>query len=897
MHRRMLLFVLAVVRHPVWTLVICGVVLVASVVLAAAQLNISSDQNKLFSPKAPFFRDYLSFVEKFPENEAIYLIVEPKDRGTPTPVRAWTEVADALVDRLKRMSDVVRSVDGRVPIDKLGDQGLLFDSPQRVKQTLDEMKRFVPLVKLWAEKPNLLERALGPTPLERFLSGLAIAPPDAETRQFANLLAESWTKTLASDRPVLPDLASLDAEDPSRLGYYYVPDASEPTHKLLLVRVYPKVDYATLTAVSDAVDAIRDAANQTVEKFPAFVVGVTGRPALEADEMRTTDEDSTKAEIVALSVVFVGLVALFRSFWIALAAEIALAVSIGWTFGWATLTVGELNLLSIVFLIALIGIGMDYLIQILSRYRHDAGKYDAVGVWVRVFKHVGAPINTACLGAAGAFLVAVFTDFRGAAQLGIIAGGGLLLCLLAGYTALPALLTLVPLKVSRRGTAVPAVCERNALRDTGESAEGSEPVPRSGYATPSQKVARWWFLLPTLWIILLILGIPFMRRAYFDPGLLDLQNPDLQSVKLVRKLDTWSAVVLSKDLQTLQDAREHVATRPTVASTDSILLAHDNAAWLDKNRDVLPKINWTEPANVEANRVDEIATKATNLAKRFAATQPTEDWLGPFAITLKSTDAKTASERLSRWQTAFIEQLKQTLSQFAPGPLELDRIPPELKSHYVAADGTYALYVYPKQDLWQREHLTAFVEDVGAGLQDLKGDYVYTGIAPNIFHSTKSIESSFYKTTAYALALIFVLVLLDFRRLGPTFLAISVLAFGLPMLVALMGLLDVSWNFANFFGLPILIGAGHEYGVFMVHRFLETKRDPRRVWGRWDVSDKALLLCAFVTSSAFAFFWVLGHHRGLRSLGLVMALGSVCIYLATIMVVRPVLKWRLATKK
>jgi len=80
-----------------------------------------------------------------------------------------------------------------------------------------------------------------------------------------------------------------------------------------------------------------------------------------------------------------------------LAAEIALGVGIGWSFGWATLTIGQLNLLSLVFLIALIGIGMDYLVQILTRYRLEARRYTRpAAVWVRVFEHVGPPINTAC---------------------------------------------------------------------------------------------------------------------------------------------------------------------------------------------------------------------------------------------------------------------------------------------------------------------------------------------------------------------------------------------------------------------------------------------------------------------------------------------------------------------
>jgi predicted RND superfamily exporter protein len=134
-----------------------------------------------------------------------------------------------------------------------------------------------------------------------------------------------------------------------------------------------------------------------------------------------------------------------------------------------------------------------------------------------------------------------------------------------------------------------------------------------------------------------------------------------------------------------------------------------------------------------------------------------------------------------------------------------------------------------------------------------------------------------------------------------TVLAVSVLAFGLPMLLLMMWAwralgepfgIPGSWNFANFFGLPILIGAGHEYGVFMVHRYRESVHDPRRVWGRWDVSDKALLLCAIVTSFSFGFL-MRAEHRGLASLGWVMAVGSGCVYLATVLVLRPILQFLL----
>jgi predicted RND superfamily exporter protein len=231
---------------------------------------------------------------------------------------------------------------------------------------------------------------------------------------------------------------------------------------------------------------------------------------------------------------------------------------------------------------------------------------------------------------------------------------------------------------------------------------------------------------------------------------------------------------------------------------------------------------------------------------------------------------------------------------FHPGPLDLEKLPPELKGHFMAPDGTFALYVYPNQDLWDRHHLAAFVHDIESRMKRVPGDLLLTGIVPNVYYTTTSISRSFYTSTAYALGLIFLLVLIDLRSLRQTLLAVSVLAFGLPMLVSINGLLGVNWNFANFFGLPILIGAGHEYGVFLVHRYREAVADPRRVWRRWDVADRGLLLCAYVTCTSFGFFWAFAHHRGIRSLGLVMAVGTACIYLAAVLVLRPLLLWRLA---
>ena len=893
--------VLGVVGHPRIVLSLVAITLVICTSLAMFRLSISTQQDELFSSKPVFFHDYLEFVKRFPENDAVYVVLEPKDAAATPPADQWAKAADSITAKIKALTDVVQDAYCKVPLQQLGRQGLLFEDAKLIPAELDDARtQLAPLAGLFGQAPGLGERLVGSTPIERFVTGLRIQfpslkPADAGNAvDFVKRLADSWCLTAGSPNvPIsigngIPDLRKDAATDPQRLGYFYVRNEMDPRQHRILIQVYKKPVFNSLEAVTKQVQAIRDAANKAVADFPQFRIGVTGRPTLDSDQMAATNRDSHKAESVALIVVFIGMALLLRSIRLAVFAEIALGVGIGWTFGWATLSIGRLNLLSLVFMIALIGIGMDYLVQILARYRAEAARRsDPRMIWVRVFRHVGPPINTACLGAAGAFLMSIFTDFRGAGELGVIAGGGLLLCLCAGYIILPALLTLLPPK--RQPTP-------------------QEPVPRQ----PLPPVKRGWvqLVLPILWICCLAGASKYIARASFDPGLIDLQVPNLESVKLIHTLQTWEAVVVSKDTDQLRKVRSVVSGLPVVASTDSVLNVQDNAAWLHMHAGDIPKINWTQPDHVTPADLNAIAGKSRALADLFAPSNSSDSaiandsqrsagaLLRVFANSIDHLDPNQqalVADRLSAWQIIFAGELHDLLNQFSPDNLDINLVPPELRGHYRSADGYFALYIYPKKDLWNDTNLKEFETTVEQAVASLPDAPHVTGIASDLYHTTSSIRSAFIRSTVYALGLIVVLVFLDFRRLLPTLAAVSVLALGLPMLLALMGLFNVSWNFANFFGLPILIGAGHEYGVFMVHRFEEARRSPTHSWRRFDVADRALLLCAFITTSSFGFFWLLASHRGLKSLGLVMALGIGCIYLATLCVLRPILRWILST--
>jgi uncharacterized protein len=908
-NRQILIIVIRLIRSP--KVVLAAALLLAgiSVMAASKWLAVSTDENKLFSPKVAFFHQYLTFVNEFPENEAAYVVLQPRDSTHPPPVERWIQAADAITAALQALPNDVERVDSHIPLKRLNNQALLFADGSMVRQVADGAGQFTQLAELWGQPPTGLMGLLGPTPMERFVKGLLTQNPSAETAAFVAGLATCWNESLSTD-PVdwtidkqLPDISSLlpqQQQTPATFGYYYIPAQDNPSEHLLIINVYPKFTYDSLAAISAPLENIKAAMLKAAAPFAAdFSVGLTGRPVLSADEMSITTHDANWAQTLAMIVVLIGLILMLRSTWLGLAAAITLSIAIAWTFGLATLVVGHLNLLSTIFVIALIGIGMDYLIQIVVRYRREAQRYERQSaIWMRVFRYAGPPVATACAGASGAFLVALLTDFRGDAELGIIAGCGLLLCLVSGYTVLPALLVVFP--------------PRLRMVDPSRRYSDHRPPPSVNWHS---------YLGLIVWLAVLAALAPLALKIEFDPNLLNLQAPGLESVELIHKLPTWYAVVLAPELEDLAPMREKLnqtAANPNsvIGSTSSLLDAVDKQKLLASSSTEMQNIQWRPPPDITVAGLTTIGQTAQSLSisfssaagqKKSSANDPLSAGalaLSRFAQTIHNASPGlkiTMARRLSVWQQRFVDDLQQTAQIMSPRSLDIDDLPPEVKNHFVSPGNIYALYIYPRFDLWQQSNLRAFVEALEGtsqqpGLARSPTDIpILTGIAVELYYSTKSIQGAFLETTILALVLVVILVFLDLRRIGQTLGTISVLLLGLPMLIGIMGLLGLKWNFANFFAMPILIGAGHEYGVFLMHRFRETLHNPRRIWRFWDVSEQALLLCAFVTCSSFGFL-ALTRDRGIASLGLIMAIGIGCIYLSAVFVVRPLLIWRLGQK-
>src|SRR5436305_2305277 len=120
-----------------------------------------------------------------------------------------------------------------------------------------------------------------------------------------------------------------------------------------------------------------------------------------------------------------------------------LGVGLMLTLLFAAAAIGTLNLISVGFGILFVGIAVDFAIQFCVRYREMRFAYpEAARALAETGRRVGGQILVAAATTAAGFLAFVPTDFRGVAELGLIAGIGMLIAFLCTMTFLPAAISL-----------------------------------------------------------------------------------------------------------------------------------------------------------------------------------------------------------------------------------------------------------------------------------------------------------------------------------------------------------------------------------------------------------------------------------------------------------------------
>ena len=617
--------------------------------------------------------------------------------------------------------------------------------------------------------------------------------------------------------------------------------------------------------------------------------GVTGGDALDNDEMVAAQRDTVLATLLALLSVAVLFIAAFRQVWRPLLVMSMLILALCWTIGLTTLTVGQLNILSISFLPLLIGLGIDFGIHLLARYGEERAVQADFDIALQTaFIRTGPGVAAAALTTALAFYAVTLTDFQGLAELGIIAGSGMLLCLLASFTVLPAMLA-----IYERQRHVPAGVWQAFEHD------------------PLGSIMRIPWLTAGIIGLATLAGIFLLPIPQFDYNLLNLQAEDTESVVWENRLhdgsgrSSWYALSIVDSVDELRRQTTRFEALPAVERVDSIasLLPEDQDVRIPLVKQLADYVTDIEGdwANPEPVILDELQTLLRKI--RFKLQRDPNDWDADKRPS--ETDLNAARDALRAMQARLGNQAEETTSallndfqqhlmaDFAdklaflqdnvdPTPITLADVPPRLRKRFVGKSGRYLLQVFARDNIWEREAMQAFVKQ----LQTL--DANVTGPPVIAFYSIRQIQEGYARGGLYAMIVIIAIIIILFRHVKPTLLALVPVLFGGLWTIAGMALLDLDLNMANLIILPLFLGIAVDDGIHIVHRMLESPKAAQSPLAH--STGKAIVLTSLTTMVGFGSLMI-ARHNGIFSLGLLSVLAVTCSLVASLVVLPLILRF------
>ena len=573
-------------------------------------------------------------------------------------------------------------------------------------------------------------------------------------------------------------------------------------------------------------------------------------------------------------------------------AMASLVVGLAYTLAYATWAVGYLNLLTITFVPMLVGLAIDFGVHLVTRYEEELrhGRSEPAAL-EQAFVHTGRGIFTGCFTTAGAFLAMGLTNFAGVAEMGIICGGGLLVCLVPMMTLLPVLLL--------RG-------RQNVLdHQHRDRLTGRERLERLWLDRPYTTLAVGAAVCAGAWY--------FGRQVGFDYNLLNLQSRDLPAVvleqKLIRSADrsVLFCAVITDSLEEAVELRRIAGALPTVASADSmaqyLFEAPGNKLELvGQVKEALTNITFLQP---DTRPVD-IADLGSmlwrmggylGLAGRLAGREGAEpelidqlaglrDAVGDLRRTMHDGPEEHSARKLGSYQRALFRDLASTFealkTQDSSSRMRIEDLPPALRNRFVSVDGRqHLVQVYPRADVWQRENQIRFVGQLRQALDPQgTGRPVITGTPVQLLEYTSLLKDSYEEAAWYALGAIVILVLVHFRSLICLVLALLPVGLGLLWMLGFMGLRGISFNPANIMTLPLVIGIGVTSGIHILNRYAEEQTPSLLAKS----TGKAVLVSALTTVAGFGSL-VLGKHQGIASLGYVMAVGTATCMVAALTII------------
>lgn len=862
-------------RWPWLTLLTATLLAAASLFYTQKNLVLESSQASLLSQEHEYNKRYTEYTATFPELDNFVFAIENKNKNLSQTIRAGGMLAGLLEKDTKRFKSILwRLEDAQV----LSRKGLYFLSEKETGNLERLLKESWGDLKALSSEPTL-------TGLFNLLS--------KRTSFFGREKDSGEGLGLERLKKVLTSLEEALDGKPIRSPWkniFDLPEAKEDDR--LSLSENKRFLFITVEPLWDRVDEFRSTLeitkkargylSQCQKAFPDIEMGLTGRLVLGADEMEAADRDIRLVTLFSLLGLALLYIWLLRGFVHPVVEVGCLSIGVAWAFGMVTATLGHFNLFSIIFAPILIGIADDFGVHFIARFQEIHSKItDTRAALLETTRKAGRPIFISALTTSGAFYTAMFVEFKGIAELGFVAGTGLLVCWLAFATALPAMLLLAE----------------------------SFRKPQSQVHAPG---------LPLFWIsglsrrrgvilslcgLTLLLSAILMPRVQFDSNLLHLQPKGVESArwedKLIREAgrSTWFGLLLYDSVDEAWEKKKSLERLKTVEAVEGLpsFLPENQAGRKRRMRKILAALGEIPfaPASEDLS-LEALAPlmgrfhKNLKAGRAFSRLAGESDQVRKLEGVLKVVERiqgkmseippERVHQRLLPFQKLIFpdlqSRLRKLLAHLAAEPVVMEDIPQIIQRYYIGKTGKILLQIFPKGNLWEEEDMERFIKDI-RGV-----DLSATGSPVQVWESSRLLKNGFQMAGLYCLIAVFILAAIDFKSPLMALLSLIPVGAGLLWMLGVMWLFGIAFNPANLMALPIIIGIGVDSGIHMIHRWIQ---EGKRAEGLLAESTaRAVILSNLTTIVSFGML-AFARHQGMKSLGLLLAIGLTLSLLAALL--------------
>jgi len=807
-------------------------------------ISVHTEIAALIPPETPWRRDAAALEQAFAEEgDDITVVI---DAQTPELAEA---AAARLTTALGSRRDLFRSVkrSGAGPF--FAREGLLYMPQAEVERTTEALIAAQPLLAPLTTDPSL----------RGIMTSLASAATSvAEGQADPSRLAKPVAALVATAAEVEGGRPSFFAWQPLITG-----QAAEPSDLRQFIEILPRLDGAQASSGAAPVRAVRAFA-RALQLSPenGVRVRVTGSTAIDVDELATLQEATGPLGVVSVLMMVGVLYSAVRSARMLCAIMLTVFCGLAITAAAGLALERQFSLLSVAFMPLFVGLGVDFAIQFCVRYRAELISHEAPRVaLVRAARGVGGGLTLAAATIATGFFAFVPTQYQGVAELGTIAGIGMIVAFAASVTFLPALLVLLRARSAGVHSGLAVLRRADALVD------------------------RRWRLMLGAGVLLGVaaLSLAPLLKLNFDP--MRLRDPRAESVATFRDLardpqtspDALDAV--SPDLASAQRTSARLAVLPQVreAITVASFIPSDQEKKLAVIRDAADLLGPTlDPFDVATSPTDAdlvASLHAAATALHGLSGKPAAGQVDRLAGLLEAAAAGPPEVR-AKLQRVLISGLPVALNQaramLRAEPVTLTSLPRDLREDWLTNDGRARVQAYPKAAPDDQAGQEAFVAAVRAVLPHAVGTPIAT------LETRRLILRAFGEAGTLALAAITLLLFATFRNWWEVGLTLTPVLLSAVLTTGLCVLLGQDLNLENLVALPLLLGVGVSFNIY----FVIAQREGLE--GSLGSSlTRAILFSALATGVAFGALG-LSAHPGTASMGRLMLISLGCTLVTTL---------------